>query len=436
MSLPNSPEHLPQAVWLEPVDSSSAFFQLSPHFAATSIRSTATVSFLTLGTPPALDEPVRALDVSMQVEPSMEATSATPLTLSSSSFSSPSSSSFSSSSPAETSHAAVDLKTSSSVSVSQPITEQHRRTNKQRRHHENAAFRRLDELNRRSDHYLLAPALPTPPTGRQKRQKRGGRNKLTVLQASAARIERLEQALGALEAAHRVSEETARRVSDELSLAVQRERHELQWLDSTRSLHSSTLLDDRFSCILIDWASGRALHANSLFYEASGFTPSGVLQHAFARPGSATAPLAEPVLVRQRRRSSQRAIADTGSSNEGDGRAALCAEEAGELEFEWVPRRHCRQYPASIKAMVEVWKGVRASCYVPLFGRTMYTTYELQTHMWVTEFETFEDASGRKGRRPVRFVVASAVDERSACTEEYWSHQQDRRSGYFGTPSD
>ena len=433
MSLPNSPEYLPQAGWLETADSSSAFFQFSPHFTATSVRSTATVSFLTLGTPPAVDEALPALDVSMAVEPNLGATSAAPLALSSSSFSSPSSSA---SSPGPASHAAAAPKPSSSGYVSQPITEQHRRTNKQRRHHENTAFRRLDELNRRSDHYLLAPAPPVPPTGRQKRQKRGGRNKLSVLQASAAHIERLEQALSALEAAHRVSEETVRRVSDELSVSVARERDGLQWLDSARSLHSSTLLDDRFSCILIDWASGRALHANCAFYEASGFTPSGVLQHAFARPGSATAPLAEPVLVRQRRPGSQRAIADASGSNDGDRRVPPSAEQAGEDEYEWVPRRHCRQYPASMQAMLEVWRGVRASCYVPLFARTMYATHEMQTHMWVTEFEAVDDGSGRQVRRPLRFVVASAVDERSAVPEDYWSHQQDRRSGYYGMPSD
>ena len=108
--------------------------------------------------------------------------------------------------------------------------------------------------------------------GRDARQKRK-RRKLTVLEASAARIERLERLLNADELANGMAEAQVAAMSAEITGIIQRERPGMQWLDSSRALHGSSLLDLRFGYTLLDVATGRLLDATP----ASSMTPATLL---------------------------------------------------------------------------------------------------------------------------------------------------------------
>ena len=271
-----------------------------------------------------------------------------------------------------------------------PVLELHRRANAQRRQRESEALRRLEEL---SEDQAYDPLASSSSSTRHKRQKRSSRNKLSVLQASAERIQQLERMLFVAEQQKRAADAATRRVNTELSAVLQNERHGLQWLDSTRSLHSSTLLDDRFSLLLVEWRTGKALHANSRFYAVTGFTPSGILQRSFAPPpGCRLAPQdCEPPLVRQRKRSV---------------RTIDAAEQ-----WEWVPRPKVSQYPSSLLEIKSVMLGERASCYVPTRSRCLDATYEVQTHVWMVDSEFAQEEDGRKWRRPLTYMLATTVDE-------------------------
>ena len=315
-------------------------------------------------------------------------------------------------------HSSTALPPSSSASASEsvpPLEQQsrapnkpslpqpallHRQANTARRHKENVALRRLDELNKRSEHFNYRAAPPTLAV----EQKRS--DKLSVLEASAERIQQLEWLLSASEEVNRASEAAMRRVSNELSSVLRHERRGLQWLDSARALHSSTLLDDRFSYLLMERRTGKALHANSAFYAVTGFTPSGVLQRIFSQSPMcpAPAPVNEVPLVRRKRHSAE---------------PSRRVEQLDEEHWEWVPRPRTLQYPSTIQAVSDVMMGERPSCYVPIRTRCMDATYEMLAHVWAVDSEWMEEPDGRRWQQASTFIVAAAVDQYSLVQDEW-----------------
>ena len=293
------------------------------------------------------------------------------------------------------------------------IHEVHRRANTQRRQREGEAVRLLDELSDPlADFHCVASAFATP-LARPKRRRRSGRDKLSVLHASAVRIQQLELMLSAAQGHTRAAEATAQRVSCELDSALQRERDGLQWMDSARSLQSSSLLDDRISYLLVDWRTGQALHANTSFYAVTGFTPTGVLQRIMASPGDATQPISEVPLV-CRRRSNERGCGQVYPRLQ----LSTTDERDDDEQCEWTPRRNCRQFPSSLLAIRDVWLGQKESCCVPLRTQCMFKTYEIPAHVWVADKEYEYEADGRRWQRPVTFVIAAPVDQHCEVEDE------------------
>ena len=204
-----------------------------------------------------------------------------------------------------------------------------------------------------------------------------------------ARIERLERLLTRAQA-------QVQSASEEVSGIVARERRNLQWLDSSRALNSSSPMDSRFARALRDCRTGCVLDANGLFFDVTGFTPGSLLQRRmdpyFASPQNA--PLDVPLV-----HSNCQVHSDSGGGS-------------SPRKVQWVPTQRCRQYPATERLLEELLAGQLEHFRAPLRCRWADGhTYEIKAHVWVTEAEWAEEADGSRWRRPSKFMCAAAIDE-------------------------
>ena len=216
----------------------------------------------------------------------------------------------------------------------------HRSGEAHRRHKERAALRRLHDMCAvegaavEGSEQLCHTAAALSRPGHKRR-----RHKLSVLEASAARIQRLEELLNASELSNRVSEAQLSTLNDEISGMVRRERRGMQWLDASRALHETALLDDRLSYTLLDCRTGRLLDANSAFFSLTGFTPGGALQRVLdpvlASPDTTATPLSDIPLVRANK---------TNPTHVSSSRGPM----------QWVPLWPCRQYPGAVRLLHEL----------------------------------------------------------------------------------
>ena len=290
-----------------------------------------------------------------------------------------------------------------------PTVLRHRHVEAQRRRRETVALCRLEELCRaerdeggEQPSTVAAPASAS--TGRQQRQKRKN-HKLSVLEASAARIERLERLLSMSELSNRKSEARVQQLSDEVDGITTRERQSLQWLQSSRSLRGTALLDTRFARTLMECPTGRLLDANSTYFSLTGFTPGGVLQRVLD-PVLATAehsatPLSDIPLVREKRCSATDSLG------------------LRRQPMPWIPLRPLHQYPSTIRSMHELFSGVLDHCRATFRCRWVDGyAYEINAHVWLVDHEWVEEDDGSRWRRPVRFATMTSVDDCCRVDEE------------------
>ena len=291
-----------------------------------------------------------------------------------------------------------------------PVDLQHRITDAHRRRKEKAALRRLEELCAADSRAevageQLATSATTTASLRQRRQKR--KRKLSVLEASAARIERLERLLAESRTVNRMSELHMRLMSEEIGTMVSRERQSLLWMDGSRSLRGSSLLDARFAFTLMQCRTGRLLDANQRFFSLTGYTPGGVMQR-----------ILDPVLATL----SDGAVIDDSFTPPKDivlVRAKRPLDVSSvRAQTAWIPLQPCRQYPRTIQVLQDLFTGGCDSCRGTFRCRFADGgAYEIKAHFWSGEVEWVQEEDGRRWRRPVSLMVAASLDECRAVDE-------------------
>ena len=334
----------------------------------------------------------------------------------------------------------------------------HRQLDSNRRAKERAALQRLEQLTNRQRRKRREDSRGEEeedeeekveaPTKRASDTRK--REKLSVLEASVAHIERLQRLVERLTQAGDVKDRRVQEMAHHLRLAATNCAHietrtasdaelssfahsaaeYVQYLDSQHALYSSLFVHSDLSLMLLDLRTSCVLDANSRFLQQTRFEREQVVGKRINGKGSrdaeseAAAAQYEIVKVRdrsaagrqtareqcQRSRTAMRGRRRAGQSS-GDGSSggeAEIDEEQLEDELPWIDSPPTRQYPSSLRCLIELSQGTRDSFRAP--WRCLFALGELvevESVCSIARRQTVVEADGRVWERPVSIVIAN-----------------------------